>query len=89
MKSQNYVYRGVKELLNSLENQETEGSKLCGAFKGTFGSIGTTYFLWQHPNFDEAQKLRTIWVSNQSTKLESTTSFDVKALTPLKISPLQ
>ena len=90
MTSQNYVHRGIKQLLNSLEDQETETSKLCGAFKGTFGSLGSTYFLWQHSNFDAALKLRTIWLSNQSTKpTELGSSFEVKALTPLKISPLK
>ena len=32
-----------------------------------FGNIGTTYHLWRHENFDEAQALRTMWISNQAS----------------------
>ena len=50
-----------------MEDVENKSSILCGSFKTMFGNIGTTYHLWRHENFDEAQALRTIWISNQAS----------------------
>ena len=50
-----------------MEDVENKSSILCGSFKTMFGNIGTTYHLWRHENFDEAQELRTMWISNQAS----------------------
>ena len=65
--SANFVKRGVKKLLATLEGVEDEQSLLCGAFKGTFGPVGATYCLWRHENFDDALTLRSRWLSNKGT----------------------
>ena len=68
MPSNNLIYRGTKKIVTSMEDVENTSSILCGSFKSMFGNIGTTYHLWRHENFDEAQNLRTMWISNQESK---------------------
>ena len=65
--SDNFVYRGTKKIVTSMQDVENENSKLCGSFKSMFGNIGTTYHLWRHENFDEGQALRTLWISNENS----------------------
>ena len=67
MPSNNFVYRGTKKIISTMEDVENKSSILCGSFKTMFGNIGTTYHLWRHENFDEAQALRTMWISNQAS----------------------
>ena len=67
MPSNNLVYRGTKKIISTMEDVENKSSTLCGSFKTMFGNIGTTYHLWRHENFDEAQALRTMWISNQAS----------------------
>ena len=66
--SDNFVYRGTKKIVTSMEDVENDKSILCGSFKSMFGNIGTTYHLWRHENFDEGQALRTLWISNENSK---------------------
>ena len=65
MQSKNFVGRGTKDIKSSLEKVQNEGSILCGSFRSTFSNLGSTYFLWRHANFDAAETLRMIWLSNQ------------------------
>ena len=65
MQSKNFVGRGTKDIKSSLEKVQNEESILCGSFRSTFSNLGSTYFLWRHANFDAAETLRMIWLSNQ------------------------
>ena len=67
MQSKNFVGRGTKDIKSSLEKIQNEESILCGSFRSTFSNLGSTYFLWRHANFDAAETLRMIWLSNQGT----------------------
>jgi hypothetical protein len=67
MPSNNFVYRGTKKIISTMEDVENKSSILCGSFKTMFGNIGTTYHLWRHEKFDDAQALRTMWISNQAS----------------------
>jgi len=90
MPSNNLVYRGTKKIISTMEDVENKSSTLCGSFKTMFGNIGTTYHLWRHENFDEAQALRTMWISNQANaEMDGVNGLEVKGLQPIKISPLQ
>eukprot|EP00093_Oithona_nana_P006619 06619.XXX_375759_375509_1 [CDS] Oithona nana genome sequencing. len=43
----------------------------------------------RHENFDDAVDFRTQWLSNKDTSLDGVKNFEVKALLPLKFSPMQ
>ena len=73
LSSSNFVGRGIKDLKSSLETIQTDtSSTLCGSFRSTFGPLGSIFFLWRHSDFDVAEQMRLIWLSNQGKLINNT-----------------
>ena len=67
LNSSNFVGRGIKDIKSSLEAIQSDdtSSTLCGSFRSTFGPLGSIFFLWRHTDFDTAEQMRLLWLSNQ------------------------
>lgn len=67
LNSSNFVGRGIKDIKSSLEAIQSDdtSSTLCGSFRSTFGPLGSIFFLWRHTDFDTAEQMRLLWISNQ------------------------
>ncbi len=65
--SDNFVNRGCKTVRDTVKKGEEieKSSILCGAFKSTFGKLGTTFYLWRHDSFDVAENMKTIWLGQE------------------------